>query len=532
MNRIIVIPVILMTLCAVHSSAIAQVADPPGILWQKSYFPASSNDGFPNASAASGIIATSDGGFVVAGYCSYDNINPENHGGTSDPWIFKVNATGTIVWQTVLLGSGWDVSYSVTQTSDGGFAAVGFAYSHDSNFSMNHAQEDDGWVAKLDSNGTVQWVRCLGSIIGGSISAIIQTSDGGLAMAGGEDGNLAGNHGITDVWVIKLKPTGDLAGQNCFGGDSEDMATSIIQTYDGGFAVGGWTQSSNGDVVGSHGSEDAWIVKLNASGMLEWQKCLGGSSDDACQSIIQSADSGLVMTGYTASKDGDVQGNHGGEDLWVVKLDRSGELQWQKCCGSGATERGWSIIQSSDGDFVVAGECWANGEDVSGNHGNADGWIVKLSPSGDLVWQRCIGGSDFDRAYSIIQTSDGSFAIAAYSSSTDGDATGNAAYGAWLVRLGASSGVSFQECSQSPAFTISPDPASNTISVNYSLSFPTEVSLALYSITGKRVYQTIAHEAEGMHLADIDLTKFPAGTYCARMVAGTLTSSKLVQIIR
>ncbi len=199
----------------------------------------------------------------------------------------------------------------------------------------------------------------------------------------------------------------------------------------------GGTFSNDGDVSGNHGIVDSWIVKLNSSGDIIWQKCFGGTDDDVAFSIQQTSDGGFIVAGYTSSNDGDVSGNHGGGDYWVVKLDSSGTIQWQKCLGGTDNDEAKSIQQTSDGGYIVAGETWSNDGDVSGNHGNSDYWVVKLNSSGDIEWQKCLGGTVKDIAKTIQQTSDGGFIVAGYTNSNDGDVSGihGDYYDFWVVKL-------------------------------------------------------------------------------------------------
>ncbi|MCD6449891.1 MAG: PEGA domain-containing protein, partial [Thermotogaceae bacterium] len=167
--------------------------------------------------------------------------------------------------------------------------------------------------------------------------------------------------------------------QKALGGSSKDWAYSIQQTSDGGYIVAGWTRSYyNGDVSEYHGYIDAWVVKLGESGNIEWQKALGGSEGDEAHSIQQTRDGGYIVAGCTRSNDGDVSGNHGKVDAWVVKLGESGNIEWQKALGGSFWDKAYSIQQTSDGGFIVAGRTASNDGDVSGNHGEVDAWIVKL----------------------------------------------------------------------------------------------------------------------------------------------------------
>ncbi|MGB4230357.1 MAG: hypothetical protein WBJ63_07370 [Bacteroidales bacterium] len=130
---------------------------------------------------------------------------------------------------------------------------------------------------------------------------------------------------------------------------------------------------------GNHGGGDYWVVKLDSSGTIQWQKCLGGTDNDEAKSIQQTSDGGYIVAGETWSNDGDVSGNHGIVDSWIVKLNSSGDIIWQKCFGGTDDDVAFSIQQTSDGGFIVAGGTWSNDGDMSGNHGGSDAWVVKLN---------------------------------------------------------------------------------------------------------------------------------------------------------
>ncbi|AKB32213.1 hypothetical protein MSSIH_1523 [Methanosarcina siciliae HI350] len=168
--------------------------------------------------------------------------------------------------------------------------------------------------------------------------------------------------------------------QKCLGGSGVDAASNIHQTSDGGYIVAGSSYSSDGNVTGNHGITDYWIVKLDTGGNIEWQKCLGGSSYDKASSIHQTSDGGYIVAGGSYSKDGNVTGNHGSSDYWIVKLDTGGDIEWQKCLGGSIEEEARSIHQTSDGGYIVAGGSYSKDGNVTGNHGERDYWVVKLEP--------------------------------------------------------------------------------------------------------------------------------------------------------
>jgi len=242
-------------------------------------------------------------------------------------------AQPTIEWQKSLGGSANEKAHSIQQTFDGGFIITGWTRSNNGDVSGYHGggscDAGDYWVVKLDaeSPSSIVWQKCLGGSLGDAANSIQQTTDGGYVVVGftnSNDGDVSGNHGLSDYWVVKLDALGDIVWQKCLGGHSSDGASSIQQTTDGGYIVAGFTNSNDGDVSGNHGLSDYWVVKLNSSGSIEWQRCLGGSDYDGAYFIQQTTDSGYVIAGLSYSNDGDVSGNHGGEDYWVVKLNAGG----------------------------------------------------------------------------------------------------------------------------------------------------------------------------------------------------------------
>ena len=423
-NRIIL-------LISLFSAAFSFGQTPAGIQWQKC-FGGSLDEYITN------IQQTSDGGYISIGVTNSNNGDVSgNHGGT-DVWLVKTNSIGNLQWQKCFGGTLDDYGFSIQQTTDGGFILTGYTYSNNGDVSGNHGNADV-WVAKLNTAGILQWQKCFGGLSSEAGTSIQQTSDGGYVLVGftfSNNGDVSGNHGEGDIWVVKLNSSGILQWQKCYGGVSYDECSDIKQTSDGGFILTGRTTSNDGDVSGNHGgsspnnpptyaASDYWVIKLNSSGVILWQKCFGGTSDEYSGSVQQTSDGGFILTGYTYSNNGDVSGNHGGADIWVAKLNTAGVLQWQKCFGGTSDDWGSSIKQTNDGGFILTGRTYSNNGDVSGNHGNADVWVAKLNTAGILQWQKCFGGNQGDYGNSIQQTSDGGFILGGASTSNNGNVSGN-----------------------------------------------------------------------------------------------------------
>jgi hypothetical protein len=293
---------------------------------------------------------------------------------------------------------------SLIQTSDGGYAITGYTYS----FGAGGA---DVYVVKLDANGNLQWTKTIGGKNDDAGFSLIQTSDGGYAIAGYTSSFGAGG---ADVYVVKLDANGNLQWTKTIGGKNKDSGRSLIQTSDGGYLIAGHTESFGA------GKDDVYVVKLDANGNLQWTQTIGGPEIDWGYSLIQTSDSGYAIAGETESF------GAGKIDVYVVKLDAKGNLQWTKTIGGPSVESGSSLIQTSDGGYAITGVTFS----FSAESGKV--YLVKLDAKGNLQWTKTISVKDLDLGYSLIQTSDGGYAIAGitYSLSIRG-------YDVYVVKLDA-----------------------------------------------------------------------------------------------
>jgi len=357
---------------------VAKLSSTGAIQWQKSL-------GGTSADNALCIQPTADGGYITSGYTfSKDGDVTGYHTGNdeADAWVVKLNSSGDIQWQKALGGTGCDYFNRVLPTQDGGYILAGHSDSNDGD--VVATKKKDIWIVKLSSGGDIVWQKTIGGSNDEFAYALQLTADGGYIVAGNtnsNDGDVSGFHGgsETDAWVVKLSSSGTIEWQKALGGSLYDCAKSIRPTSDGGYIVAGETKSYDGNINGAnHGGQDAWLIKLSSNGGLEWQQALGGSDDETSQSLQITADGGYILAGYTASSNGDVSGNHGHQDIWIVKLSNSGAMQWQKSLGGTNNENAQCIQPSVDGGYIVSGRTFSNDGQVSGNHGDSDAWIIKL----------------------------------------------------------------------------------------------------------------------------------------------------------
>ena len=491
----------------------------PNIEWQKSL-------GGTDIENAYSIQQTLDGGYIVAGVAKSTDGDVTGNLGGNDYWIVKLSNTGSIDWQKSLGGTNNDYAYSIQQTSDGGYIVAGSSSSTDGDVTGNNGSFDY-WIVKLTSTGSIEWQKSLGGTVDDGANFVQETSDGGYIVAGycsSTNGDITGNHGGYDYGIVKLTSTGSIEWQKSLGGTDDDFPSSILQTTDGGYIVAGLSNSNDGDATGNHGAYDYWLVKLTSTGSIDWQKSFGGNYDDNANSIQQTADGGFIVAGRSQSTNGDITGNHGNNDYWIVKITNTGIIEWEKSLGGTDSDYALSIQQTSDEGYIVAGVAESTDGDVSVNLGYIDYWIVKLTSTGNIDWEQSLGGTDADYALSIQQTSDGGYIVAGYSYSNDGDITGNnGEYDYWIVKLG--EGVAIEEpLANDNEFNIYPNPAqiNLTISINVELK---NAQVEIYNVMGEKVYNAAINNK----LATINTKQFSSGIYFVIIVAeGKHFTKKLI----
>jgi uncharacterized delta-60 repeat protein len=369
------------------------------------------------------IQPMSDGGYMVVGKSDSTNIPEQiNHGGY-DGYILKLNATGDVLWQRLIGGSGDDFPETCQPTNDGGYIISGNTTSADIPGYPYHGGKNDGFIYKLTANGDVRWLRLVGGSGDDQLISSQPTSDGGYMVVGGSSStDIFGqsNHGNYDGYILKLNANGVVLWERLVGGSNVDFAISIQPTSDGGYMVVGYSGSTDIPEQTNHGSNDVYILKLNANGVVLWERLVGGSGFDFPYSIRQTDDGGYMVVGYSNSTDIPGQTYHGGEwDVYILKLNADGDVLWQRLVGGSGFDQAASCQPTSDGGYIVLG--WTESTDIPGqtNHGSFDGYIIKLNADGDVLWQRLVGGLGFDIACWSTPMNGGGWMVVGWSSSLD-----------------------------------------------------------------------------------------------------------------
>ena len=325
------------------------------------------------------VVQTSDEGYAMVGYT-------ESFGaGGRDILFTKLSASGALQWARVVGGTSNDYGMSVVQASDGGYTVAGYTESFGSG-------NRDVFLLKFSSAGALEWSRVVGGSGHDTANSIVQTSDGGYATTGYTYSYGAGN---SDAFLVKFSSTGSLEWARAVGGSRYDLGFQVSQTSDGGYFVAGYNE------IWGSGSKDFYLIKLNSSGSMQWSRAVGGvSTNNWGYAGVPTSDGGYIITGRT-----DHYGA-GGRDIYVVKVSSTGTRQWTRTIGGSSDDYANSIIQTSDGGYVLAARTASYGA------GGNDLFLVKLSSAGALEWSRAVGGTGHEYGLSVVETSDGGYAVA------------------------------------------------------------------------------------------------------------------------
>ncbi len=346
---------------------------------------------------AKSLVATSDGGYALAGYTSF-SIGVDG----GDFWLVKTDSSGNMVWNKTYGGTGFDAALSLVVTSDGGYAIAGFTSSFG-------AGNNDFWLVKTDSSGNMIWNKTYGGTADDRVYSLVVTSDGGYALAGYTSSFGVGGG---DFWLVKTDASGNMMWNQTYGGTGDDYGYSLVVTSDGGYAMAGVARSFGA------GGGVFWLVKTDASGNMMWNQTYGERNYDSCAySLVVSSDGGYALTGSISDSGSEV-------DFWLVKTDGSGNMVWNQTYGETLDDTAFSIIQTADGGYAIAGYAAFY---VSGAGTNV--WLVKTDAFGNMMWNQTYGGTGDDAASSVVQTADGGYALAA-----DTTSFGAGDYDFWLIK--------------------------------------------------------------------------------------------------
>ena len=335
---------------------------------------------------------------------------------------------------------------SIVSTSDGGFAILGYSQSMDGDILNKSDTSYDYWLLKFDGNGNQEWQKVYGGSNDDKGQDLIISDDGGFLVFGSSksnDGDVSYNSGSYDFWISKLSNSGEISWEKSFGYSGSDNGYSIIQTNDNGYLISGVLDVSASDGEGNsrmsssrHAGGDYWVIKLDQNGTQQWSRYFGGSFTDTAYASTQTQNGDYIIVGSSDSDDIDIENNKGTYDFWVIKISSSGTLIWEKSFGGNEIDEALDILTTNDGNFLICGNTRSMNSNVSLNNGAADSWVVKINLEGELLWEKSFGGSSFDGSKAIIETHDNEYIIVGNSRSENIDLTNNNGQNdAWIFKI-------------------------------------------------------------------------------------------------
>ncbi len=330
-----------------------------------------------------------DGGYVLTGWTSSFGV------GEGDMYIVKLDSNAAISWTRTIGGSRNEGGDNIIQTTDGGYASIGWSHSFGTGSKGLASTELNIYLIKLNQAGNVTWTKTYtDSNFYGYGHAIIQTRDQGYAITGSIFKSVLGDS--SNFILMKLDTSGNIEWVTNISGKADNgVGYHIVQTSDGGYALAGYT--------GSYGAGlyNVYVLKFDSAGNVSWTETIGGTKDDIASAIIQTRDGGYAITGQTYSFGDTVNG-----DVYVIKLNNAGVIEWTRTVGGDKMEIGQNIIQTQDRGYAITGQTYSYGDRVNGNV-----YVIKMDSLGNVKWTRSIGGPGEDEGESIVQTKDGGYAI-------------------------------------------------------------------------------------------------------------------------
>ncbi|ALM50532.1 hypothetical protein AMR72_17560 [Flavobacterium psychrophilum] len=494
------------------------------ILWDRSY-------GGKHAEYLLDAQPTADYGFILAG-SSLSNKNgnkTSDNNGDLDYWIWKMSEHGEMDWQKSFGGPGADMLYSVKNTSDGGFILAGTSESGKGMFKKDSCRGNlDIWIIKLNAKGNEEWQKTIGGAGRDIVNSICQTADGGYIIGGSSDSGtsreiLSGGtdkygksekcRGGMDFWIVKLDNTGEIKWQRTFGGLYMDVLESISTTTDGGCIAGGYSNSpmSQDKKHDGYGEGDYWIIKLDKEGNVEWQRTLGGEQDDHLYTILQTNDGGYIAAGDSASatSGNKSKSNSKGTDFWIVKLDSLGDVLWQETYNTGQTDILTSAVENSDGTILIGGHAQSEriGSTKSDKREINDYIAIKISAQGKELWKESIGSSGADILRKVIETRDGGYILAGTSDGkiSRDKKSGNGGNDFWVVKLKDKDKKKEDDKKKIEAI---PNPATQFTNIIVGFEFNSG-TLSVFDLSGRQL-QSFTVDSRTVPL---DLGNYPEGIY-------------------
>jgi len=503
------------------------------IQWQK-------KSGGQHADYLFDAIPTLDYGFLMVGGSLSDNTGDvKSNSGDFDYFISKINEKGELEWTRMLGGDKTDILKSITNTYDGGYIIAGISDSGKSaEKSVQNIGQKDIWLLKIDINGGLEWQKSLGGFGNEDIADVLKTKDGGYLLAASSasedctsktqpntNPNLilkaTSNRGNSDYWLVKLNMNGNLEWQKTFGGKYKDELKQVLELEDGSIIIGGSSNSpeSHDKKIKNKGLNDWWVLKLNKNGELLWQKSFGDEGDDHLSVMIRAKDGNVLLGGNYRDK-----GKNGTSDFVLIKTDVNGNMIWKNTYDNGANDFLTDVLQNEDGSLILSGYTEAKKTgfakkmklpSLGHRKGTEDFMLIKINAKGEEKWRKSVGTNKKEVLKKCIETRDGGYVLMGSSMPSKVSGKNNADF--LIVKLKDKDKPLHEKL---PLEAV-PNPVQRYTQVIIGRDYKQGI-LSVVDMSGKTLWQT---KIDGKRIVPVNLQNYPAGVYIININVDDLSNS-------
>lgn len=470
---------------------------------------------------ATTIIKTSDGGMLVGGDAREAHPEAVDYNGGADGFLVKLDNAGNIEWSRCYgTVDRFELIDKVIQTSDGGYALAGRA-------STGIGNDYNTWIAKVDSDGTLLWEQKHGGENADYADDIAELTGGDLVLVGhsmSSGGDIPSNYGYADYILLRYNgTTGDLLNSRNIGGTDPDRGYGIVPTSDGGYIVCGESQSENYNVT-CHNSliceSSFWIVKLNSNDNILWSSCVssingGANYFNIAHDIQPTSDGNFIVAGR--GRNGWGGNTNGKNDVWLVKIDPSGGIIWRKFYGGSDQDYGVAVKTTSDDGYIVVGYTTSEDIDIEVDNPNLgcwSAWIFKVDSAGDLEWEQRVGSGGCDRFNDVIELNENEFVAAGDVGQSNQDLVDSNGRGFWITKINFDT-LSLEE-NELTDLQVYPNPADEKVTI---ISNELIEEIRLFDMIGNEVLTSKLGS-----INELDISKISSGVYFLNVRSGDRVS--------
>ena len=454
-------------------------AQTPDTIWTRAY-------GGTEADMVESFIQTSDGAYLVAGYTISYTLS-------SDFYLVKFDSQGQTIFENYYEGNGVENALSVFESDDGGYIFSGYTH-------IDAFDDEDIYLGKTDSEGTLLWSQVYGQPDSDEFGqSVLETVDHDIVIAG-----YVIHHNPTDknVLLMKTDATGVPIWSYEFGSSGEDVGLSVISTLDGGYVISGSTTSYG------NGSGDIYLIKTNSDGGLCWYRTYGFSNWEEGLCVIETSDGGFAIVGRTNSV------GNGWWDVYLVKTDSTGDLEWWRTYGGEDWDGGRSVVEVKDGGFLIGGYTFSYGP------GAVCFYLIRTDAQGNEIWSEAIGGPSADWGHKAMYGHDGYIYFAG-----DSWSYGHGSVDVYVVKLeGHPTATAGHDIPNPGSIELKqnfPNPFNSSTNIRFYLSGKSNLLIEIYNIMGQKVAELFEGSMDtGYHTITWDSDSEPSGVYFTKIRVG------------